>query len=62
MKKLYVCLIKSIILTSLSLFRNFNPFRVLICGGDGSISWVLSEVDRMNLSSQVSNFLKLPFP
>ncbi|EDV28803.1 uncharacterized protein TRIADDRAFT_52046 [Trichoplax adhaerens] len=36
----------------LSLFRNFNPFRVLICGGDGSIGWVLSEVDKMNLSHQ----------
>ncbi|CAK9292989.1 unnamed protein product [Gordionus sp. m RMFG-2023] len=33
----------------LKLFRKFEPFRILICGGDGSISWVLNEIDNLRL-------------
>ena len=33
----------------LRLFRHFDPFRILICSGDGSIGWVLSEIDRLNM-------------
>jgi len=36
---------------------------VLVCGGDGSVSWVLNEIDRLGLQKQVhytsSLFLKL---
>jgi len=41
----YVC--------SLRLFQNFEPFRVLVCGGDGSVSWVLNEIDQLGLQRQV---------
>ncbi|KAF0760760.1 diacylglycerol kinase eta-like [Aphis craccivora] len=34
------------------LFRHFNPFRVLVCSGDGSVGWVLSEIDRLNMQVQ----------
>lgn len=27
------------------MFKNFSRFRVLVCGGDGSVSWVLSTID-----------------
>lgn len=38
----------------LRLFRHFDPFRILVCSGDGSVGWVLSEIDRLNLQvSQV---------
>ena len=37
----------------LQMFRKFDMFRILICGGDGSVGWVLSEMDRLNLSSKV---------
>lgn len=33
----------------LNLFRNFDHFRILICSGDGSVGWVLSEIDRLDL-------------
>ncbi|XP_067949359.1 diacylglycerol kinase delta-like isoform X2 [Watersipora subatra] len=33
----------------LKLFRNLDQFRILICGGDGSISWVMSEMDKLDL-------------
>lgn len=33
----------------LRLFRHFDPFRILICSGDGSVGWVLSEIDRLNM-------------
>lgn len=33
----------------LRLFRHFDPFRILICSGDGSIGWVLSEIDRLKM-------------
>ncbi|XP_015906416.1 diacylglycerol kinase delta isoform X2 [Parasteatoda tepidariorum] len=36
----------------LLMFRTFNPFRILVCGGDGSVSWVLAEIDKLNLHRQ----------
>jgi diacylglycerol kinase (ATP) len=33
----------------LRLFKHFDPFRILICSGDGSIGWVLAEIDRLNM-------------
>lgn len=33
----------------LKLFRNFEMFRILICSGDGSVGWVLSEIDKFDL-------------
>ncbi|KAJ7392786.1 hypothetical protein OS493_010445 [Desmophyllum pertusum] len=36
----------------LKLFQNFDHFRILVCGGDGSVGWVMNEVDQRNLSCQ----------
>ncbi|XP_054724855.1 diacylglycerol kinase eta-like [Uloborus diversus] len=36
----------------LRMFRTFNPFRILVCGGDGSVSWVLTEIDKLNMHNQ----------
>ncbi|XP_053691122.1 diacylglycerol kinase eta [Sabethes cyaneus] len=36
----------------LRLFRHFDPFRILICSGDGSVGWVLSEIDKLNMTKQ----------
>ncbi|XP_052891641.1 diacylglycerol kinase eta [Anopheles moucheti] len=36
----------------LRLFRHFDPFRILICSGDGSVGWVLSEIDHLNMQKQ----------
>nr|XP_024218639.1 diacylglycerol kinase eta-like isoform X8 [Halyomorpha halys] len=36
----------------LKLFRRFDPFRVLVCSGDGSVGWVLSEIDKINITNQ----------
>nr|XP_006816467.1 PREDICTED: diacylglycerol kinase delta-like [Saccoglossus kowalevskii] len=33
----------------LRLFQRFETFRVIIAGGDGSVGWVLSEIDKMDL-------------
>lgn len=33
----------------LRLFRHFDPFRILICSGDGSVGWVLREIDHLNM-------------
>ena len=38
----------------LKLFQRFDSFRILICGGDGSIGWVLTEIDKLDLHKQVS--------
>jgi len=45
----YAC----VFVCSLRLFQNFEPFRVLVCGGDGSVSWVLNEIDQLGLQRQV---------
>uniref|UniRef100_A0AAV2KNI5 Diacylglycerol kinase n=1 Tax=Knipowitschia caucasica TaxID=637954 RepID=A0AAV2KNI5_KNICA len=36
----------------LRLFQKFPTFRILVCGGDGSVGWVLSELDKLNLHKQ----------
>lgn len=33
----------------LKLFQNVKNLRVLVCGGDGSVSWVLSTIDKLGL-------------
>lgn len=33
----------------LTLFRPFDPFRILVCSGDGSVGWVLSEIDKLDM-------------
>ncbi|PKU37362.1 diacylglycerol kinase delta [Limosa lapponica baueri] len=38
--------------THLRLFQKFDTFRILVCGGDGSVGWVLSEIDSLNLHKQ----------
>ena len=40
-------------LPRLRLFQKFVMFRILVCGGDGSVGWVLSELDKLNLHKQV---------
>lgn len=34
----------------LRLFRHFDPFRILVCSGDGSVGWVVSEIDRLGMN------------
>lgn len=41
---------------SLRLFQKFDTFRILVCGGDGSVGWVLSEIDTLTLHKQVQTF------
>uniref|UniRef100_A0A8C6NFP2 Diacylglycerol kinase n=1 Tax=Melopsittacus undulatus TaxID=13146 RepID=A0A8C6NFP2_MELUD len=36
----------------LRLFQKFSTFRILVCGGDGSVGWVLSEIDALGLHQQ----------
>ncbi|GFN98161.1 diacylglycerol kinase [Plakobranchus ocellatus] len=36
----------------LKLFQRFDSFRILICGGDGSVGWVLAEIDKLDLHRQ----------
>ncbi|CAB4063544.1 dgkA [Lepeophtheirus salmonis] len=36
----------------LQIFRHLAPLRLLVCGGDGSISWVLKEIDVLQLKAE----------
>lgn len=38
----------------LRLFRHFDPFRILVCSGDGSVGWVLSEIDKLDMHVSIS--------
>ncbi|KAJ3656200.1 hypothetical protein Zmor_015296 [Zophobas morio] len=40
----------------LRLFRHFDPFRILVCSGDGSVGWVLSEIDKLDMHFFTSLF------
>lgn len=45
--------ISVVLLFRLRLFQKFDNFRILVCGGDGSVGWVLSEIDKLSLHKQV---------
>ncbi|KAI0225543.1 Diacylglycerol kinase delta, partial [Lamellibrachia satsuma] len=36
----------------LRLFQTFESFRVIVAGGDGSIGWVLNEIDQLGLQKE----------
>ena len=43
----------SCLIFRLNMSKNFEHFRILVCGGDGSVGWVLTEVDKQELTNKV---------
>lgn len=45
----------------LRLFRHFAPLRVLVCSGDGSVGWVLQELDKLDMHVSYVLFMRVHF-
>jgi hypothetical protein len=37
----------------LQVYRYLAPLRLLVCGGDGSVGWVLKEIDKLQLKVDI---------
>uniref|UniRef100_A0A7S3Z6U3 Diacylglycerol kinase n=1 Tax=Lotharella globosa TaxID=91324 RepID=A0A7S3Z6U3_9EUKA len=44
----------------LSRFRDLSRFRILVCGGDGSVSWVLTAIDKLKFEQRDPPVAVLP--
>lgn len=43
----------------LEVYRYLAPLRLLVCGGDGSVGWVLKEIDKLQLKVSKLRFVAL---
>jgi diacylglycerol kinase family enzyme len=46
--------------TRLHLYRNVPHLRLLVCGGDGSVGWVLSVIDEIKFAGAAPPVAVLP--
>ena len=43
----------------LQAYKHLAPLRLLICGGDGSVGWVLKEIDKLHMKVRLFAFIKI---
>lgn len=55
-EEIIVCaLLNTLSLCSLYVFRQITNYKILVCGGDGTIGWVLQCLDNVGQDSECSS-------
>lgn len=49
----FTCKLSCCLLISLSFFRDLQDYRILVCGGDGTVGWILDAIGELDAQNHL---------